>query len=146
MADTPSLTAEVAEELQAESHAPYMKVWFILAVLTGVEYFYAMIFKDHFGLLVGGLVSLALIKACMVGWYFMHLKFEKKWVYILIVPACVMAVFLTLMLVPDMAMKPAVEENPGEDETWAVPAPRGIEEPAVRLTGDLQRVLTFPAS
>src|SRR6516162_1424851 len=106
MADTPSLSADMAEELEAESHAPYMKVWFILAVLTGVEYFYALIFKDHFGLLVGGLITLALIKASMVGWFFMHLKFEKKWVYILIVPACVMAVFLTLALVPDMAMKP----------------------------------------
>jgi cytochrome c oxidase subunit 4 len=65
---------------------------------------------------------MALIKASMVGWYFMHLKFERKWVYILIIPACVMAVFLTLMLYPDMAMKPVVEENAGEEEAWVAPA------------------------
>ena len=35
-------------------------------------------FKDHFLILVLGLVVLALIKAGMVGWYFMHLKFEKQ--------------------------------------------------------------------
>ena len=86
------VSADMAQELQVESHAPYLKVWAGLAILTAVEYFYALIFKDHFPLLVAGLLSLALVKAGMVGWYFMHLKFEKKWVYLLIVPACVMAV------------------------------------------------------
>ena len=99
----------MVQELDVESHAPYLKVWAILAILTLIEYFYAMIFKDHFLFLVLGLVSLALVKAGMVGWYFMHLKFERKWVYLLIIPACVMAVFLTLMLYPDMAMKPVAE-------------------------------------
>jgi cytochrome c oxidase subunit 4 len=122
MTDAPHLTTEMAAEFEEESHAPYMKVWAILAVLTAIEYFYAMIFKDAFLVLILGLVSLALVKACMVGWYFMHLKFERKWVYILIIPACVMAIFLTLALYPDMAMKPIVEENPGEEETWTVPA------------------------
>jgi cytochrome c oxidase subunit IV len=120
MPDAHVVPAEMAEELEAESHAPYMKVWAILAILTLVEYFYAMIFKDHFLSLVLGLVSLALVKAGMVGWYFMHLKFERKWVYLLIIPACVMAVFLTLMLYPDMAMKPVAEES--EEEAWLAPA------------------------
>ncbi len=122
MADVSPISSDVAAELEAESHVPYMKIWFILAILTGVEYFYAKIFKDHFTLLVVGLMALALVKACMVGWYFMHLKFEKKWVYILIVPACVMAVFLTLMLTPDMAMKPIDEESFEDEEAWVAPA------------------------
>jgi cytochrome c oxidase subunit 4 len=111
----------MAEELQAESHAPYIKVWAALAVLTAVEYFYALMFKDHFALLVAGLLSLALVKAGMVGWYFMHLKFEKPWVYILIVPACVMAVFLTIMLVPDQALRPTDDEEAEENQSWTVP-------------------------
>jgi cytochrome c oxidase subunit 4 len=130
---TPPVTAEMAEELEVESHAPYIRVWAILAILTAIEYFYALIFKDHFLVLVLGLVSLACIKAGMVGWYFMHLKFEKPWVYILIVPAGVMAVFLTLMLYPDMAMKPVVEENPGEEEVWSVPASSLTAGPVIRL-------------
>ncbi|MGC8640368.1 MAG: cytochrome C oxidase subunit IV family protein [Isosphaeraceae bacterium] len=139
MAETPDLSAyivhneDMAQELDVESHAPYMRVWLILAVLTAVEYFYAMFFKDHFPLLVSGLVSLALVKASMVGWYFMHLKFERKWVYILIIPACVMAIFLTLMLTPDLAMKPTAEENSGEEGSWVAPA-SGIESaPLIRL-------------
>src|SRR5690242_17751034 len=107
----PPVSADMAQELQVESHAPYLKVWAGLAILTAVEYFYALFFKDYFALLVAGLVSLALVKAGMVGWYFMHLKFEKPWVYILIVPACVMAVFLTVSLVPDQAMRPTDDEE-----------------------------------
>ena len=133
MTDVRPLTPDMAEELTVESHAPYMRVWSILAMLTGVEYFYAMIFKDHFAILVLGLVCMALVKAAMVGWFFMHLKFERKWVYILIVPACVMAVFLTLALCPDMAMKPADEENSGEEESWVVPSSRATDAPRIEL-------------
>ncbi len=133
MAEVHPLPADMAEELSVESHAPYMKVWAILAILTGVEYVYALFLKDHFAILVLGLVCLALIKASLVGWFFMHLKFEKKWVYILIIPACVMAVFLTLALCPDMAMKPVVEENAGEDETQFVPRHRREAAPVIEL-------------
>jgi cytochrome c oxidase subunit IV len=129
------VTADLTEELEAESHAPYLKVWAGLAILTAVEYFYALFFKDHFLFLVLGLVSLALVKASMVGWYFMHLKFEQRWVYLLIIPACVMAVFLTLMLYPDMAMKPVDEENPIEEEAWVAPASDRLPAaPALRLS------------
>ncbi len=145
MADVHPLPADMAEELAVESHAPYVRIWAILAVLTAVEYFYALIFKDHFPVLVLGLVSLALVKAGMVGWFFMHLKFERKWVYILIVPACVMAVFLTLALCPDMAMKPVVEENAGEEETRLVPRSNAEETPAINLVWLSQAGLIAPA-
>jgi cytochrome c oxidase subunit 4 len=128
------VTQDFVDELDVESHAPYLKVWAGLAVLTAIEYFYALLLKDHFLSLVLGLVTLALIKASMVGWYFMHLKFEKRWVYLLIVPACVMAVFLTLMLYPDMAMKPVDSDAPEEEEAQADPAPdRFPAAPSIRL-------------
>ena len=31
----------------------------------------------------------------MVGWYFMHLKFEGNWVYGMLVPAGILAMILT---------------------------------------------------
>jgi cytochrome c oxidase subunit 4 len=133
VAPVPPVSADMAEELQAESHAPYIKVWAALAVLTAIEYFYALIFKDHFALLVAGLLSLALVKAGMVGWYFMHLKFEKPWVYILIVPACVMAVFLTIMLVPDQALRPTDDEEAEENQSWMVPASESPTRAPIRL-------------
>lgn len=99
--------SEIAEEHQEEAHAPYLLVWFWLAILTGVEYFYAAGWKDFFTILLVGLLVLAGIKAGLVGWYFMHLKFEGKWVYLLIVPAIILATILVLALVPDQALKPA---------------------------------------
>jgi cytochrome c oxidase subunit IV len=129
----PPVSADMAQELQVESHAPYLKVWAGLAILTAVEYFYALAFKDHFTLLVAGLLSLALVKAGMVGWYFMHLKFERPWVYLLIVPACVLAVGLTLTLVPDQTFRPTDDEEGEENQSWTVPASEFTAEAPIRL-------------
>lgn len=84
-------------------HVNYMKIFWTLLFLTVAEYFYAMLTQDHFVLLVLGLMTLALVKASLVGLYFMHVKFEGKWVYATIVPACILAVLVVLALVPDIA-------------------------------------------
>src|ERR1700722_4966300 len=118
--------SEVAAEHAAESHAPYMKVFGALAALTLVEYYYASIFKSHFLILLLGLLLLALVKAGMVGWYFMHLKFEGKWVYVLIVPAMILAMIIVFALTPDMVLKPETEENPGEEYAYIAPADRTL--------------------
>ena len=123
MAETTKMAAsEVAVEHATEAHAPYMKVFAALAVLTAIEYYYAAIFKDHFAILLTGLLALAVVKAGLVGWYFMHLKFEGNWVYILIVPAMILATIIVLALCPDMVLKYETEENPGEDTAYVLPA------------------------
>jgi cytochrome c oxidase subunit 4 len=99
---------------EAETHAPYLRVWAALAVFTAIEYFYAFIFKDYFVILLLGLLLWAVIKAGLVGWYFMHLKFEGPWVYILIVPAFVLATILVLACTPDMSARVDAEESPEE--------------------------------
>jgi cytochrome c oxidase subunit IV len=139
MAETSKMAeSEVAAEHAFEAHAPYMKVFTGLAVLTAIEYYYAAIFKDHFGILLLGLLLLAGVKAGMVGWYFMHLKFEGKWVYILIVPAGILAVMLTMALCPDMVLKYETEENPGEDSAYVLPT---AERPGSTIASQSERVL-----
>lgn len=134
MAETKVMSpGEVAEEHQQESHAPYLLVWLWLAILTGVEYFYAAGFKDFFVILLGGLLVLAGIKAGLVGWYFMHLKFEGNWVYILIVPAIVLATILVLALVPDQSLKP--EDIEAEQTGQLAPAVRAPGHGPVLLIG-----------
>jgi cytochrome c oxidase subunit IV len=108
------------QELHVESHAPYLKVFAALAVFTAIEYFWAHIFRDTFLVLVLGLLFWAVIKASMVGWYFMHLKFEGTWVYYMLVPAGILAIILTTALIPDLAMQPVTEENPEEEESTPV--------------------------
>jgi len=105
------------QEMEVESHAPYLKVFMWLAVLTTAEYLYARWSKESFGMLVLGLMTMAIIKAAMVGWYFMHLKFEGKWVYGWLVPAGILAVILTVALLPDVAMQPKPDETPDDEET-----------------------------
>jgi cytochrome c oxidase subunit 4 len=123
MAETKVLSpSEIDEEHQQEAHAPYLLVWLWLAILTGVEYFYAAGLKDVFVILLIGLLVLAGIKAGLVGWYFMHLKFEGKWVYLLIVPAIVLATILILGLVPDQSLKPIDTDMEIEETVLSLPA------------------------
>jgi cytochrome c oxidase subunit 4 len=119
---TKMATSEVAAEHAHEAHAPYLKVFVWLAVLTAIEYWYAALLKDHFGILLLGLLLLASVKAGLVGWYFMHLKFEGKWVYIMIVPAAILATIIVLALCPDMVLKYETEENPAEEAAYVLPA------------------------
>ena len=122
MAETTKMAAsEVAVEHATEAHAPYLRVFAALAVLTAIEYYYAAVFKDHFAVLLTGLLALAGVKAGLVGWYFMHLKFEGNWVYIAMVPAMILATIIVLALCPDMVLKYETEENPGEYTAYVLP-------------------------
>ena len=112
-----NLTPE--QERNVESHAPYMKVFWSLLVLTVLEYAYARFLEGRisFAYLVAGLMVLAITKAFLVGWFFMHLKFEGRWIYMMLVPVCLLAVIVVTGLAPDMAFhetgffeSPAVSE------------------------------------
>jgi cytochrome c oxidase subunit IV len=112
------------QEMHVESHAPYIKVFLWLALFTAIEYFYARWQKDSFAPLVMGLMLCAVIKASMVGWFFMHLKFEGRWVYYMLVPAGFLAAVFIFALTPDIAMQPVSDDETAEDEsTAAVAAP-----------------------
>jgi cytochrome c oxidase subunit 4 len=127
MADlTKMAPSEITEEHGTESHAPYLKVWAALAVLTAIEYYYAFWFKSVFLILLFGLLFWAIIKAGLVGWYFMHLKFEGKWVFALIVPAFVLATIFVLALMPDMTLKENADDILMEDTSFLVPAPERL--------------------
>jgi cytochrome c oxidase subunit 4 len=144
MADlTKMAPSEVVEEHRTEAHAPYWKVWFALLILTLIEYFYASAFKNLFAILLIGLLFWAVVKAGLVGWFFMHLKFEGNWVYILIVPAFVLATLLVLALLPDMSLKENSDEIPIEETSFAVPAPvqpgHGVR---IALEMDLEKRVT----
>jgi cytochrome c oxidase subunit 4 len=124
MADLTKMAAsEIVEEHKTEAHAPYLLVWGALAILTAIEYFYALVFKEVFLILLLGLLVWALIKAGLVGWFFMHLKFEGNWVYIMIIPAFVLATIFVLALMPDMVLKQNADEAlPPEESSFIVPA------------------------
>lgn len=61
-----------------------------------------MLFQDRFLRLVLGLSALAMAKASLVAIYFMHLKFEGRWVYTLLIPTGILVLALVLAVYADI--------------------------------------------
>ena len=51
------------------------------------------------------MMAISCTKALLVILFFMHLKYEANWKYVLTIPAGFMSIFLMLMLVPDIGMR-----------------------------------------
>ena len=67
-----------------------------------------------------GMMAVSCAKAMLVILFFMHLKWEANWKYVLTIPSCIMAVFLLLMLVPDIGLR-VRSYNPARWINAAVP-------------------------
>ncbi|HEU5411512.1 MAG TPA: cytochrome C oxidase subunit IV family protein [Candidatus Acidoferrales bacterium] len=79
----------------------FMWVWFWLLVLTGIEVLLAYLrLEPHVMLIL--LVGLSLIKSALIVAYFMHLRFEKIGLFLIIVPSLVFCLIMILIFVfPD---------------------------------------------
>lgn len=79
----------------------FMWVWFWLLILTGVEVLLAyMRLEPHLMLIL--LIGLSLIKSALIVAYFMHLRFEKIGLFLIIVPSLVFCLVMILIFVfPD---------------------------------------------
>ena len=99
-----------------KEHPKYMHIFYWLAALTAIEVAvaipeYATVLKAIL------LIGLACGKAILVANYFMHLKFEKKTLAIIVLTPFIICVFLVIMLMPDLTLdarldgieKPAAE-------------------------------------
>jgi len=107
MADTQA-TAD-HEEHGHEEHSHATLYWIIfgsLCVLTLISFVVggSPIMKFP---LIGWTVMMAvsICKAMLVMLFFMHLKWEANWKYVLTIPASLMSVFLVLMLIPDVMLR-----------------------------------------
>ena len=86
----------------------YIKVFLALCVLTTMSFFtYSDFFRHNFPPAVGWafMMCVSCCKALLVMLFFMHLKSEADWKYVLTIPCAFMSVFLVLMLVPDIGMR-----------------------------------------
>ncbi len=72
-------------------------VWVWLLLLTGLEVFLAYLRLDpHLMLTI--LVGLSIIKSALIMSYFMHLRFERLGLFLLLVPAMVFCICMMLIL------------------------------------------------
>ncbi|HEY4309898.1 MAG TPA: cytochrome C oxidase subunit IV family protein [Pirellulales bacterium] len=88
--------------------AKYVYVFLALCVLTGCSFFtYSSLWPWHEQPAVGRFFMMAVscTKAMLVILFFMHLKYEADWKYVLTIPASIMSVFLMMALVPDIGLR-----------------------------------------
>src|SRR5687767_12741123 len=86
----------------------YLSVFFALCVLTVISF---IVGSNQFlrvnapGVMWASMMAVSCAKAMLVILFFMHLKWEANWKYVLTVPASIMSIFLMLMLVPDIGLR-----------------------------------------
>ncbi len=88
--------------------AKYIYVFLALCVLTGASFFtYSPYWPFHDRPQVGWafMMAVSCTKALLVIAFFMHLKYEADWKYVLTMPASIMSLLLILALVPDVGMR-----------------------------------------
>ncbi len=71
------------------------------------------------------MMAVSCTKAMLVILFFMHVKYEANWKYVLTIPAGFMSIFLILMLVPDVGMR---NHWASEERTLYMAEPRNAEE------------------
>lgn len=103
----------------------YMKIFYALFVLTvlevGAAYLNVLVAGFPLWLLGLILIGLAVVKAALVGMYFMHLKFEKRTLGIIALTPMILCTLLIIALLPDLTgstrkSEPAVAEQAAQPE------------------------------
>ena len=87
---------------KTDDHAEpnYWMVWLALAVLTVIELLVAQV-QEARAFVIFSLCALALAKAALVAAYFMHLKFEKYALILIVLSPLLLSGILYIGLVPD---------------------------------------------
>lgn len=86
----------------------YIAVFFALCGLTLISYLVgnsATLREKTPGIMWAMMMAVSCAKASLVILFFMHLKWEANWKYVLTVPASIMSIFLMLMLIPDIGLR-----------------------------------------
>ncbi len=83
-------------------HSPYYKILAWLTFLTISEIIWAMPNVGlPRGLMIGGLAVMAAIKVCLVALYYMHLKYEAKLLWGVILFPCLLVIIMISGFLPD---------------------------------------------
>jgi cytochrome c oxidase subunit 4 len=83
---------------------PYVLIFFALLVLTAVTVAIAFITFPTELINVLLALTVACIKGSLVALFFMHLKYEGKLIYIMVIVPLILCVLLICALIPDILM------------------------------------------
>jgi caa(3)-type oxidase subunit IV len=116
MSHTPSAHGEhgshAGHEHASHDHgglAKYIYVFFALCFLTTLSF---LTYSEYWPKSLGShevkrlfMMAVSCTKAMLVILFFMHVKYEANWKYVLTIPASMMSIFLMLALVPDIGAR-----------------------------------------
>jgi cytochrome c oxidase subunit 4 len=86
----------------------YLLVFAALCFLTGMSFFTyspAWPWRDQPQVGWAFMMAVSCTKAMLVVLFFMHVLWEANWKYVLTIPAAMMAIFLVVMLIPDVGLR-----------------------------------------
>lgn len=95
----------MAHDDHSAHHVNYLYVFFALCGFTALSVFFDMLggTLPH-GIVLVLVLAVAVAKALSVMMFFMHLKFEGNWKYVLLAPTTILAIGLPLALYPDVGI------------------------------------------
>jgi cytochrome c oxidase subunit 4 len=102
----------MADTHHAEGHhGPDLRVYMVvataLAIFTLVSFVCNWMVRHEMMTAVLAFViilSVAIVKSCLVGLYFMHLKYDWAKLYFVIVPISILATMMVIVLMPDIVV------------------------------------------
>jgi cytochrome c oxidase subunit 4 len=97
-----------AAHAHGASFRQYIYVFIALCVLTSASFFTNSSYwpwRDSPHLTWSFMIAVSITKALLVVLVFMHVLYEASWKYVLTIPCIAMALFLGLMLVPDIGLR-----------------------------------------
>ena len=100
-------------------HVNYLAVFIALCVFTAISVVTDVIHIPSRAVLAVIVLAVAVAKALCVMAFFMHLKFERNWKYVLLAPTIILAMGIPLALLPDVGI-----------HYYTVSAPQELECPA----------------
>src|SRR5437879_1663909 len=83
---------------------PYVLIFFVLVFFTGVTVAIAFVHFPTELINVFLALAVAIVKGSLVGLFFMHLKFEGKLIYLIVIVPLLLCVLIICALIPDVLM------------------------------------------
>lgn len=97
-------------------HVNYLAVFFALCGFTALSVVFDVLSFENHAITVVLVMAVAVAKALCVMMFFMHLKFEGNWKFILLAPTTILAIGLPLALMPDVGVAYYIPTAPQRGE------------------------------
>jgi cytochrome c oxidase subunit 4 len=98
-------------------HVNYLAIFGVLCVCTALSVIFDVIHLNK-AVTIVLVMSVAVTKALCVMMFFMHLKFEGNWKFVLLAPTTILAIGLPLALYPDVGASYYTQTAP-QVTSWA---------------------------